>query len=100
MEAAAEVYFGVHAKNLQPQQAALLAAMVQNPIGQRSRAAPAEGPGAPPAVLGKLLEQGYIDVFEYRLADSKRLLPKVARSASRARSARSRATSSTTCDSS
>ena len=31
VEAAAEVYFGVHAKDLQPQQAALLAGMVQNP---------------------------------------------------------------------
>ena len=27
-------------------------------------------------VLGKLLEQGYIDAFEYRLADSKPLLPR------------------------
>ena len=31
VEAAAEVYFGVHAKDLQPHQAALLAALVQNP---------------------------------------------------------------------
>ena len=102
VEAAAEVYFGVHAKNLQPQQAALLAALVQNPTAYDPLHAPA---GARMErrhlVLGKLLEQGYIDAFEYQLADSKPLLPQGPRgSASRPRRRRSRTTSSTTCASS
>ena len=67
----------MHAKDLQPQQAALLAALVQNPTAYDPVQAPegARWSGAH-LVLGKLLEQGYIDAFEYQLADSKPLLPK------------------------
>ena len=102
VEAAAEVYFGVHAKDLQPQQAALLAALVQNPTAYDPLSAPARRAlERRNLVLGKLLEQGYIDAFEYQLADSKPLLPaRAARSASRPRRRRSRTTSSTTCASS
>jgi penicillin-binding protein 1A len=75
VEAAAEVYFGVHAKDLQPHQAALLAALVQNPTAYDPIRHPLRAQERRALVLGKLLEQGYIDAFEYRLADSKPLLP-------------------------
>ena len=42
----------------------------------RPRQAPADGPERRTLVLAKLLQQGYIDAFEYRLADSKPLLPR------------------------
>ena len=76
MEAAAEVYFGVHAKDLQPQQAALLAGMVQNPTTYDPIRHPKTALERRTLVLAKLLQQGYIDAFEYRLADSKPLLPR------------------------
>jgi penicillin-binding protein 1A len=76
VEAAAEIYFGVHAKNLQPHQAALLAALVQNPTANDPVLHPAQARERRQLVLGKLLEQGYIDVFEYRLADAKPLIPR------------------------
>ena len=76
MEAAAEVYFGVHAKDLQPQQAALLAGMVQNPTNYDPVRHPKTALERRTLVLAKLLQQGYIDAFEYRLADSKPLLPR------------------------
>ena len=75
VEAAAEVYFGVHAKDLQPQQAALLAGMVQNPTSYDPVRHPKAATDRRTLVLGKLLQQGYIDAFEFRLADSKPLLP-------------------------
>ncbi len=76
VEAAAEVYFGVHAKDLQPQQAALLAGMVQNPTNYDPIRHPKTALERRTLVLAKLLQQGYIDAFEYRLADSKPLLPR------------------------
>jgi penicillin-binding protein 1A len=76
VEAAAEVYFGVHAKNLQPHQAALLAALIQNPTANDPLLHPKIATERRNLVLGKLLEQGYIDSFEYQLADSKPLLPR------------------------
>ncbi len=76
VEAAAEAYFGVHAKDLQPHQAALLAALVQNPTAYDPLRHPRQALERRNLVLGKLLEQGYIDSFEYQLADSKPLLPK------------------------
>jgi penicillin-binding protein 1A len=75
VEAASEAYFGVHAKDLQPQQAALLAALVQNPTAYDPLTNPARALERRHLVLGKLLEQKYIDAFEYQLADSKPLLP-------------------------
>jgi penicillin-binding protein 1A len=93
VEAAAEVYFGVHAKDLQPQQAALLAGMVQNPTSYDPLRHPQASLARRTLVLDKLLQQGYIDAFEY-------CCRRAARSASRPRRRRSRTTSSTTCASS
>ncbi len=76
VEAASEAYFGVHAIALQPQQAALLAALVQNPTAYDPTIHPQLALERRNLVLGKLLEQHYIDAFEYQLADSKPLLPK------------------------
>ena len=76
VEAAAEVYFGVHAKDLQPHQAALLAALIQNPTANDPLLHPKVATERRKLVLGKMLEQGYIDTFEYQLADSKPLLPR------------------------
>ena len=76
VEAAAEVYFGVHANDLQPHQAALLAALVQNPTAYDPVTNPARALERRHLVLGKLLQQRYIDAFDYQLADSKPLLPK------------------------
>ena len=76
VEAAAEAYFGIHAIALQPQQAALLAALVQNPTAYDPTVHPQLALERRNLVLGKLLEQHYIDAFEYQLADSKPLLPK------------------------
>jgi penicillin-binding protein 1A len=76
VEAAAEVYFGVHAKTLQPHQAALLAALIQNPTANDPLLHPKIATERRKLVLGKMLEQGYIDSFEYQLADSKPLLPR------------------------
>ena len=70
------MYFGVHAKDLQPHQAALLAALIQNPTANDPLLHPRSRPERRNLVLGKLLEQGYIDTFEYQLADSKPLLPR------------------------
>ena len=76
VEAAAEAYFGVHAKDLQPQQAALLAGLVQNPTNYDPVRHPRAATERRSLVLAKLLQQGYIDAFEYRLADAKPLLPR------------------------
>jgi len=74
VEAAAEDYFGVHAKNLQPQQAALLAALVQNPTGDDPVTHPARA-RARHLVLGKLLEQKYIDRLRLPARRLQALLP-------------------------
>jgi penicillin-binding protein 1A len=76
VEAAAEAYFGTSARNLQPHQAALLAALVQNPTAYDPIRHPKRATDRRALVLGKLLQQGYIDGFAYRLADSRPLLPR------------------------
>ena len=101
VEAAAEVYFGVHAKNLQPHQAALLAALIQNPTANDPLPIPAGRDRAPPA---RARQDARAGLHRHLRVPARRLQAaaarRSARSASRPRRRRSRTTSSTTCASS
>ena len=65
VEAASEIYFDRSAAKLTVGQAALLAGMVQNPTAYDPARFPAAAKGRRDVVLGKLLEQGTIDQFQY-----------------------------------
>ena len=75
VEAAAEIYFDRSAAKLTVAQAALLAAMVQNPTAYDPQRFPGAAKERRDVVLGKLLEQGSIDQFQYLQAKGSPLTP-------------------------
>ncbi len=101
VEAAAEVYFGVHAKDLQPHQAALLAALVQNPTALRPAAPAGCGARASQPRARQAARAGLHRLLRVPARRCQAAAP--ARPRARlpgARRRRSRTTSSTTCASS
>src|SRR3954466_2389034 len=75
VEAAAQIYFGTHARSLQPWQAALLAGLVKGP----SQYDPVAHPGAARArrnlVLRLMLQAGQISATDYAFFKTKPLVP-------------------------
>ena len=75
VEAASEIYFERSASKLTVAQAALLAGMVQNPTAYDPERFPRRAKERRDVVLGKLLEQGSIDQFQYLQAKGSPLTP-------------------------
>ena len=101
VEAAAEVYFGVHAKDLQPHQAALLAALVQNPTDYDPMQHPKTAAGAADSSCSaSCCSRATSTPSSTASPTPSRCCRGAGRSASRPRRRRSRTTSSTTCASS
>ncbi|GAB4247173.1 MAG: hypothetical protein Kow00129_07660 [Thermoleophilia bacterium] len=68
VEAAAQEYFGAHAKDLKPAQAALLAAIPKSPAKFDPRTNPESALGRRNMILNKMFQQGYLTGVELQEA--------------------------------
>jgi penicillin-binding protein 1A len=76
VEAAAEIYFGTHARSLQPWQAALLAGLVKGPSEYDPVAHPYKARARRNLVLRLMLQEGKISATDYAYYIRQRIIPK------------------------
>ena len=76
VEAAAQIYFGTHARSLQPWQAALLAGLVKGPSEYDPVAHPYQARARRNLVLRLMLQEGKISATDYAFYIRKPVIPK------------------------